>query len=185
LVGGTGTRNGLDAGLDYDSVTGTMYNINSQSGSSFLYTINLATGAATLVGSGNIFIDGLAIDAAGNAFGIDGIFSDSLYAINLSTGAVTLIGGLGLGNISAQFGLTFAEGLLYGLSSTGSLYTFNTLTGAGTFVANTICAGVACSGWEGLAAPTSIGTPVPEPGTLALLGLGLAGLGLSRRRKAA
>lgn len=126
LVGGTGTRDGTDAGLDYNSVSGTMYHINGIAGGSWLYTIDLATGAATLVGSTSVFIDGLAIDAAGNAFGIDGIFSDSLYSIDLGTGAVTLIGELGLGNISVQFGLTFAEGLLYGLSSAGSLYTFNT-----------------------------------------------------------
>lgn len=43
LVGNTGVRNGVDAGLGFDRTTGTMYNANGTGGSSSLYRINLAS----------------------------------------------------------------------------------------------------------------------------------------------
>lgn len=181
LVGATGPRSGVDAGLDYNSANGLLYNYNATGGGGSLYVIDPITGLATLVGSSSVFLDGLAINSAGQAFGIDGIFSDSLYSVDLATGATALIGGLGIGDISVQFGLTDADGTLYGLNSNGSLYSFNTLTGAATFLASTTCDGQACGAWEGLAALQ--GTAVPEPGSLALVGLGLAAAVGTRRRK--
>lgn len=43
---------------------------------------------------------------------------------------------------------------------------------------------VVAGGWPGNSTVTQFAYSVPEPSTIALLGLGLAGLGLSRRRKA-
>src|SRR6187399_2233445 len=39
LVGATGARSGTDAGLGYDSTTGTLYNIQREANGSSLYTI--------------------------------------------------------------------------------------------------------------------------------------------------
>jgi hypothetical protein len=178
VVGDTGPRAGQDAGLDYNSTNGLMYNIQGAGDGTSLYTIDLNTGHASLVGSSPIFADALAIDNAGVAYAVDGIFTDALYRVNLSTAELTLIGTLGLGDIASQFGLTFADGTLYAIRSSGDLYTVNTATGAATLVGNTVCGGVPCNGWEGLAAPI---TQAPEPAMLLLLGVALAARGIHRR----
>lgn len=176
MIGATGARKGIDAGLDWDG--STMYNLNAENGVSGLYTIDTATGLATQVGSSTIFADNLAIHPAGRAFAIDGIFTDSLYSVDLSTGAFTLIGGLGVGNISNQFGSAFALDRLYALSSDGSIYTVDTLTGVLTLIAMVQDPnGVGLSGWEGLAI-----RPIPSPSGIVLIVLGMYGAGAGRRR---
>src|SRR5690606_8054664 len=123
LVGATGGMSGSDSGLDF--YNGTMYAMSGAGGASSLYTINLGTGAATLIGSDTIFMDSLAIDSNGRAIGIDGVFSDSVYAVDINTGAATLIGALG-GAFSVQTGSDFdTAGNLWALTSNGEIYTIN------------------------------------------------------------
>ena len=148
-----------------------MYNIQGDASGSGLYTIDITTGLATLVGSDIAFADGLGINSAGQAFAANAI-DDILYSVDLTTGLLTAIGGFGV-NLQDQTGLSFDEtGALWMLTSRGEIYTLDTGTGAATFVANTL------DGMEGLAI-----NPIPEPGAATLFGISvLVGSIFCRRR---
>jgi len=94
------------SGMAWDYTTGTMYVLSGTTGAATLHTINLATGATTVVApvtvAGAIFINLLAHPTTGQLYAVD-IAADNLYAINRTTGAATLIGPLGLT-------LNFAQG---------------------------------------------------------------------------
>src|SRR5690606_1364123 len=165
LIGATGGMTGSDSGLDW--FNGTMYAMSGAGGASTLYTINLGTGAATAIGGDVIFMDSLAIDPNGNAFGIDGVFSDSLYSVNLTTGAATLVGALG-GDVSVQTGSDFDNaGNDCALTSNGEIFTANTTAGALTYVNKVTENGENVAGFAGLSID-----PVPELATMTKLGLG-------------
>ena len=163
LIGPTGSRDGIDAGLDY--YDGVLYNLNGGSGVSTLYRVNRHNGNAIAVGSTSTFLDGLAINRDGRAFGTDWTITDSLYEVDLETGSVTLVGSLGLGNVSKQSGLAFLGGTLYALTSEGKIYTIDTSTGSASFVTNVTndgCGSATLDGWEGLAIPPCSGAVPTE-----------------------
>jgi hypothetical protein len=177
LIGSTGPRAGIDAGLDSDPTTGKMYNIQGAPGSS-LYEINVTNGAATLIGSDTEFSDGMAINSSGQAFAADAVFSNSLYRVNLANGALTAVGPMGF-SPNAQAGMSFdQDGTLYMLLSNGGIYTVNTGSGAATFVANVTFQGARLADFEGLAIPK-----VPEPAALSLAGIGAINVLMLRFRR--
>jgi hypothetical protein len=95
-------------------------------------TVDVHTGAVTLVGNSGIVLTDIAFDPSGNLWGIS--FTD-LYKLNKATGAATLVGSTGIshGN-SLVFG---TDGTLYAASnSTDLLYTINKTTGAGSSIGN-------------------------------------------------
>lgn len=188
-VGYTGIEGqGVDAGLDYDARTGTLYAYEGSNEYGALYSIDPATGVAknidpntgvaVPIGQNNQFADGLAIDQTGQAFVIDSIFSNSLYRLDLSDGAVSRVGSLGL-TATSNFGLSFDKsGVLWGLNNLGEIYQISTVTGAATHTAYVTLKGTETrlTGFEGLAI-------IPEPTFLALFVIGLAGLGFTQRRR--
>jgi len=127
------------SGLSWNSTTGKMYAIAGVE----LYTVDLATGVATLVApiTGMTTPIWIEIDNAGNAFSAD-ITTDKLYSVNLSTAAATEIGNLGVNlQFAQEADFNKETNQLYMASYTGGgvggIYTINTSTGAATLVGDT------------------------------------------------
>ncbi len=89
------------AGLAWNADNSTMYALSTDATDGTVYTVDLVTGALTVIGNTGVPLSiWLAIDSNGNAFiaGLD----DNLYSIDLGTGAASLVGPLGIAINFAQ-----------------------------------------------------------------------------------
>ena len=174
VVGALGANFG-DAGLAF-SANGNLYGGTDLGTNDGFYSINVATGAASI-------INGDASDAHGLAF-FDGVMygisdeDDGLFSIDLISGAETSIGTLGFSTDEDGF-IIDASGNGYLLQDDvgGGIYSINLNTGASTFLASYSCD--TCK-FESAALVT---TAVPEPSTLAIFALGMIGLASRRLKK--
>jgi len=196
LIGSLGFPAVIEGGLAFSS-SGTAYGVHinsASSGLSQLFTLDLNTGAATVVadiGSSYHDINGLAWRSDGMLVGLADDNPGALVTIDPITGAIATIINPTF-SVGAVGGMTtdFSTGISYfgtgsgtgndGNAGTSSLYSFDLYTGGSSLIGSFSGLIDQGQGLSGLAASTSA---VPEPGTLMLLGSGLLGLGIFRRRK--
>jgi hypothetical protein len=129
--------------LAYDSTTGTMYAVTGCPSGSSLYTIDLTTGAETLVGAltNETCTVAIAFDADGNLFGMD-IVSDTLFAIDKTNASDSAIGGIGFNaNYAQDMKFDQSTGILYlaGFNAdnfSDAMYTLDLTDGHSTLIGN-------------------------------------------------
>lgn len=156
-------------------------------GAGELFTIDKITGLATLVGTTDDFFASIAFAPDGTlymfaqtlTFGPNGpIFGPpELEILNPSNAAE--LSAVPTSQFYGAFGIRPTDGVLFAGNGDGgagiaALFTVNPNTGVATLIGPTGRNFIGDLAFQ----------VVPEPGTLVLLGLGLAGLGFSRRKKA-
>jgi hypothetical protein len=181
-IGATGQ--GFNA-LTFNS-SGVLYAAGQ--GTSKIYTINTSTGAATAVaGETNATADNSAgdIEFIGSTLYMTTQVSGNsiLDTVNLATGVLTKVGSTDLG-FTNVYGLTYIYGVLWGFTDndgSSEVIRINTTTGVGTAVVGYGGTGRGAFGFDG-----TTDDAAPEPGTLGVMALGMAGLaGVAYRRRKA
>ena len=124
------------AALAYDRQLGILWGASLANDS--LYTINMVTGVATLVGAFNAGHDvvshGLEFDNSTGTLYMASALAGTFYSVNKSTGQATLLGTHGITS-NTSLGYNMNSNAMYAINSdTDSLYSMNVGTGAMTLI---------------------------------------------------
>lgn len=160
-------------GIEFDDSTGALYMTSALAGT--FYNVNKSTGQATLSGTHGITgSTSMGYHSNSDVMYAINTSTDSLYTLNRANGAMTLIGAMAGTILPNSLAFNHDTNIMYMTdTSTDSLYTLNLATGAPTLIGST--------GVGNLQGMVYI-NPVPEPGTIAVLGLGVLALAIRKRR---
>jgi hypothetical protein len=143
-----------------------------------LYAINLSTAATTLIGHmGNFAESGLIGTAIGYADTLflaeqNGAPMSSLYTVDKTTGLASLVGPIGFAVTSLFDENDGLNEALYGFTPDGKIILINSLTGAGTFLANETTSPNSNGLLTGVIIGASSDALAPEPSSLILAAFG-------------
>jgi hypothetical protein len=175
------TSLGASATIEYTAFGSTLTGLYAVSTTGNLYSVNPANGATTEIGSTTLTNGGTLTLSTGSSTLYFAEFASgayNLYTLSTSTGAAALVG-----TTSTPIGALMWDGVsvLYGGQDSPDPLKVDTLS----IVNGAVTTGPALTGtasnMDGFA-PILTGTGTPEPGTWGLLGVGMVGLGLVRRR---